>query len=93
MRDLHYGRMCFKSVKSSELYILSCGNGLGLRPLPFPAKNVELLGLYPIRNPRSKRSRGWGYCLCRAGHVKTRIEKKGTTKISRSNEIFYIIAY
>ena len=30
-----YGRMCFK-LKPSELYILSCGNGLGFWPRRFP---------------------------------------------------------
>ena len=33
MRDPHYGRMCFKPL---ELYILSCGKGLRLRPPPIP---------------------------------------------------------
>ena len=41
-------------LKPSELNILSCGKGLGQRPRPsastfYTAKNVELLGLYPIR--------------------------------------------
>ena len=31
MSDPQYGRMCFKSVKIPELYILSCETGLGLR--------------------------------------------------------------
>ena len=35
MRDLHYARMCFKSVKTLELYIPTCENNLGLRPRPF----------------------------------------------------------
>ena len=44
-------------LKPSELYILSYEKGLGLRPRPrpsafFTAKNVELLGLYPILNHR-----------------------------------------
>ena len=38
-------------LKPSELYILSCDRSVGLRPRPFStAKNVELLGLNPIRN-------------------------------------------
>ena len=41
-------------LKPSELYIFKCGKGLGLLPGPFPtAKNVELLGLYPIQNART----------------------------------------
>ena len=37
-------------LKPSELYILSCEKGHGLRPRPFfTAKNVDLLGLSPIR--------------------------------------------
>ena len=43
MRDPHYGRMCFKSVKTLE----------ALQPSAsalFKAKNVERLVLYPIRN-------------------------------------------
>ena len=35
MRDSHYGRMCLSQLKPSELYILSFGKGLGLRPRPF----------------------------------------------------------
>ena len=31
MRDLHYGRMCFKSVKSLRALHLSCGKGPRLR--------------------------------------------------------------
>ena len=51
MRDPHYGRHCFRSVKTlpSELYILSCGKGLWPRPSASAfsaAKNVELLGLH-----------------------------------------------
>ena len=34
--DPHYGRMYFKSVKTPEFYILSCGKGHGLRPMAFP---------------------------------------------------------
>ena len=38
-------------LKPSEFYIPSCEKGLGLRPRPFStAKNVELLGLHPIRD-------------------------------------------
>ena len=35
-KDPHYDRMCFRSVKTSELYMLSCKKGLGFRLLPFP---------------------------------------------------------
>ena len=36
-------------LKPSELYILSCGKGRGLQTSAFAtAKNLELLGLYPI---------------------------------------------
>ena len=50
MRDPHYGQMCFKSVKT----LGALHSQLWKRPRPsasafFPAKNVELLGLYPIR--------------------------------------------
>ena len=50
MRDPYYGRMCFKSVKTlgAVHYLL----WKKLRPLAsafFTAKNVQLLGLYPIR--------------------------------------------
>ena len=42
-------------LKRSGLYILSWGKGLGLRPRSFfTAKNVELLGLYPIQNNQNK---------------------------------------
>ena len=34
-------------LKPSELYILSFGKSLGLRPFP-QLRNVEFLGLYPI---------------------------------------------
>ena len=36
-------------LKPTELYIVSCGKGLGPSALTFStAKNVDLLGLYPI---------------------------------------------
>ena len=39
-------------LKPSEFYILRCEKGLGLRPPTFfPAKNGELLRLYPIHIP------------------------------------------
>ena len=38
MRDPHYGGMCFKSVKTLGAWAFST------------AKNVDLLGLYPIHN-------------------------------------------
>ena len=42
-------RCVLSQLKLSELYILSSEKRLGLRPRPFfKAKNVELLGLYPI---------------------------------------------
>ena len=36
MRIHHYGRMRLSQLNSSELYILSCGKSLGLRPGPSP---------------------------------------------------------
>ena len=51
MRDPHYGRMCFKSVKT--LGALHSWLLKRLRPsasIFSTAKNVELLGLYPIQS-------------------------------------------
>ena len=50
MRDPHYGRMCFKSVKTlgtlhSELWKRHWPSVSAFST----AKNVELLGLYPIQ--------------------------------------------
>ena len=50
IRDPHYGRMCFKSVKT----LGALHSSLWKRPRPSAsvfstAKNVELLGIYPIR--------------------------------------------
>ena len=48
MRESHYGRMRFKSVKT-----LGCSTFLAVENDSassfFTVKNVELLGLYPIR--------------------------------------------
>ena len=51
MRDSHYGRMCFKSDKT----LRALHSQLWKRHRPSASafsttKNVELLGLYPIRN-------------------------------------------
>ena len=56
MRNPHYGRMCFKSVKT----LGAVHSWLWKRPRPSvsafsTAKNVELLGLYPIHNSRCSR--------------------------------------
>ena len=53
MRDPYYDRMCFKSVKT----LGALHSQLWKRPRPSAtafstAKNVELRGLYPIRNTR-----------------------------------------
>ena len=51
IRNSHFGRMCFKSVKT--LRVLHSKLWKRLRPSAstfFTAKNVELLGLYPIRD-------------------------------------------
>ena len=50
-RDPHYGRMCFK-LKPSELYILSWGKSLVLRPRPFPQlRGVSRGGAQGARAP------------------------------------------
>ena len=36
-----------RQLKPSELYILNCEKGLGLRPRPFPQLRM-FLGLYPL---------------------------------------------
>ena len=51
IKDPHYGRMCFKSVKT----LGTLHSQLWKRPRPeaeafSTARNVELLGLYPILN-------------------------------------------
>ena len=40
MRDPHYCLMWLSQLKLLELYILSCGKGLGFRPRPFPQLRI-----------------------------------------------------
>ena len=47
MRDPHYGGMCFKSVETPG----ALHSYLWKRPFSI-AKNVQLLGLYPMNNVR-----------------------------------------
>ena len=54
--------LAISPLKHSELYILSCKNAL------FTVKNVELLGLYPIRNTVKRR---FGYY-----HMWSSLQKK-----------------
>ena len=67
MRDLHYGQVCFKSVKT----LGAPHSQLCKRPRPSAAafstaKNVELLWLYPIRILITFHSNVWHYgCLSR----------------------------
>ena len=46
IRDFYFVRCVLSQLKPSDLYIISFAKGLGL----FLAKNVEFLGLYPVRN-------------------------------------------
>ena len=49
MRDPHYGRMCFKSVETlGALHSLLWKGPRPSASVSFAAKNVQLLGLYPI---------------------------------------------
>ena len=45
-------------VKPSELYILSCEKGLGLRPWPLSQLRM-FLGLYPIHNTKIESNNSW----------------------------------
>ena len=44
-------------LKPSELYILSCGKSLGLRPRTFPQLTIMFFVRYPIRNYELNRAR------------------------------------
>ena len=56
------GGYVLSQLQPSELYILSCGKGLGPSASAFStAKNVELLGLYPIIRRSSGGARK-GFC-------------------------------